>query len=819
MKSNKEYFAFISYKSEDAEWATWLQHELEHYHLPASFNGRTDVRQDLRPVFRDIDELSAGNLPEQIKQALDNSQNLIVICSPLSAKSPWVNQEVETFISLGRIDRIFPFIVEGNFPKEFFPPALLNLPKDEERLGGDVSKNGKDAAFVKVVAGMLGVGFYSLWNRYEKEKAEIERKQREQRDNLLRLQSRYLVKEAKELLNTHQYDIASLIALEALPNDLDNPNRPYVPEAEDMLRMATLDKSPIIRISNEEFGLGASIPYCYDNKIMVIAEKGYYVKIWDIQQKEYIKSICLEQLAPKGLDSYQRRNGHFDYLALIPSNECQIIVCCENSLYLFDYVTEKVTLLYRPSSKEISFSDIVFSPDNRYILCIADSVYTSLGTRHETFLVEFKSSQFIQNLSFASAVSVSFSPDNKYIAYAGGQSVHVFEILKDMQPYKLRLNNVCKCCFFDNNNIILTCSDNSLKIWNFVDQEVQNLFQCNERITDVLCYNQLVALCTVSHTITIIDVKLRFPIATRQWHSKVRLLSFSNDGAALCFSDENTIRTWDYHIRPDGRYLLYYHPEPIRCSTYNIGCTYFVSASDNYIAVWDVRERKIRYSFSIGSYINQIAINSKANQIAFVDNRDAWVINCETEKATKIFSDVIKILISPNDRTILVAGNDTITLFDAVTLKTNQIIAIPESQSLWAVDCVAFNPQGNLVATITTPDDPSLMVATIWDCNTGQSMYSITYEAGFGESIVFSSDGNHVIIDNDKFWNYKEDQMIHFKDSGSDIAMISELFVLDGCFVEEREKMPPLQELIDETRERFKDRQLTPEERRKYYLE
>ena len=776
MKSNKEYFAFISYKSEDAEWATWLQHELEHYHLPASFNGRTDVRQDLRPVFRDIDELSAGNLPEQIKQALDNSQNLIVICSPQAAKSPWVNQEVETFISLGRIDRIFPFIVEGNSPKEFFPPALLNLPKDEERLGGDVSKNGKDAAFVKVVAGMLGVGFDSLWNRYEKEKAEIERKQREQRDNLLRLQSRYLAKEAKELLSTHQYDIASLIALEALPNDLDNPNRPYVPEAEDMLRMATLDKSPIIRISNEEFVLGASIPYCYDDKIMVIAEKGYYVKIWDIQQKEYIKSICLEQLAPKGLDSYQRKNGHFDYLALIPSNEFQIIVCCENSLYLFDYVTEKVTLLYRPSSKEISFSDIVFSPDNRYILCIADSVYTSLGTRHETFLVEFKSSQFIQNLSFASAVSVSFSPDNKYIAYAGGQSVHVFEILKDMQPYKLRLNNVCKCCFFDNNNIILTCSDNSLKIWNFVDQEVQNLFQCN-------------------------------------------LLSFSNDGAALCFSDENTIRTWDYHIRPDGRYLLYYHPEPIRCSTYNIGCTYFVSASDNYIAVWDVRERKIRYSFSIGSYINQIAINSKANQIAFVDNRDAWVINCETEKATKIFSDVIKILISPNDRTILVAGNDTITLFDAVTLKTNQIIAIPESQSLWAVDCVAFNPQGNLVATITTPDDPSLMVATIWDCNTGQSMYSITYEAGFGESIVFSSDGNHVIIDNDKFWNYKEDQMIHFKDSGSDIAMISELFVLDGCFVEEREKMPPLQELIDETRERFKNRQLTPEERRKYYLE
>ena len=129
MKQVKEYFAFISYKSEDVEWATWLQHGLEHYHLPASYNGRTDVTHELRPIFRDIDELSAGNLPKQIKQALFNSQNLIVICSPQAAESPWVNQEVKTFISLGRTERIYPFIVEGNSPSEFFPPALRDLSK------------------------------------------------------------------------------------------------------------------------------------------------------------------------------------------------------------------------------------------------------------------------------------------------------------------------------------------------------------------------------------------------------------------------------------------------------------------------------------------------------------------------------------------------------------------------------------------------------------------------------------------------------------------------------------------------------------------
>ena len=238
MEQNKEYYVFISYKSEDSEWAIWLQHELEHYHLPASFNGRTDIRQDLRPVFRDTDELSAGNLPEQIQKALKNSQNLIVVCSPKAAKSTWVNQEIETFISIGKTNRIFPFIVEGNSPKEFFPPALSSLPKKEERLGGDINKNGRDAAFIKVVAGMLNLGFDNLWNRYEKEKAEEERLQREQRDNLLRLQSRFIAEKANTLMEQGDSYKAAVLALEALPN-VDNPNRPLTLEAEMVLRKAS----------------------------------------------------------------------------------------------------------------------------------------------------------------------------------------------------------------------------------------------------------------------------------------------------------------------------------------------------------------------------------------------------------------------------------------------------------------------------------------------------------------------------------------------------------------------------------------------------
>lgn len=34
------FFAFISYRSTDREWAQWLQHMLEHYRLPTVINGK-----------------------------------------------------------------------------------------------------------------------------------------------------------------------------------------------------------------------------------------------------------------------------------------------------------------------------------------------------------------------------------------------------------------------------------------------------------------------------------------------------------------------------------------------------------------------------------------------------------------------------------------------------------------------------------------------------------------------------------------------------------------------------------------------------------
>lgn len=175
MEHGKEYYAFISYKREDEKWAKWLQNKLEHYCFPTNLNGRTDLPKNIRPTFRDVTDLTSGLLVEELDKALRSSEWLIIICSPRSAKSPWVCKEAQAFIELGRADHIIPFIIEGtpfsgNEATECYPQALLNLTDSCELLAININEMGRDSAAIKVVARMFNLRFDTLWQRYEREK-------------------------------------------------------------------------------------------------------------------------------------------------------------------------------------------------------------------------------------------------------------------------------------------------------------------------------------------------------------------------------------------------------------------------------------------------------------------------------------------------------------------------------------------------------------------------------------------------------------------------------------------------------------------------
>jgi tetratricopeptide (TPR) repeat protein len=183
------YKAFITYSHKDKKWGDWLHRALETYRVPYGLVGKETqygpIPKRLFPVFRDREELpSSSKLGEIIAQALWNSSHLIVICSPRAAKSLWVNEEIRYFKSLGRADRILCLIVDGepnasDIPgleqRECFPPAAMyelgedgNLSATRcEPIAADTrfAKDEKRDALLKLIAGMIGVGFDDLKRR------------------------------------------------------------------------------------------------------------------------------------------------------------------------------------------------------------------------------------------------------------------------------------------------------------------------------------------------------------------------------------------------------------------------------------------------------------------------------------------------------------------------------------------------------------------------------------------------------------------------------------------------------------------------------
>ncbi len=175
------YRAFLSYSHADEKWARWLMRRLESYRVPKSLVGTPGrdgpIPAKLGQVFRDRDELpSAGDLGSTIQAALAHSKALVVISSPAAAQSRWVNAEIQAYRALHGNDTVFSFITDGDPGSRepgiaSFPPALVEPEieggPEREPLAADARKqgDGRERAFLKLVAGLLGVGFDSLAQR------------------------------------------------------------------------------------------------------------------------------------------------------------------------------------------------------------------------------------------------------------------------------------------------------------------------------------------------------------------------------------------------------------------------------------------------------------------------------------------------------------------------------------------------------------------------------------------------------------------------------------------------------------------------------
>jgi hypothetical protein len=191
--SNKaSYLAFISYSHADEKIAAATHRLLEGFRVPRSLIGQETphgkVPERIRPVFRDREEFPASaDLGRTIREALAAARTLVVICSPRSAHSRWVGEEIRHFKQLGRAQHIYCLLADGDAvaasqgasEQASLHPALLErFDAHGEQLAGtqaeplavSLGDGGLATAGIKLAAGILGVGYDDLHQRVRRQR-------------------------------------------------------------------------------------------------------------------------------------------------------------------------------------------------------------------------------------------------------------------------------------------------------------------------------------------------------------------------------------------------------------------------------------------------------------------------------------------------------------------------------------------------------------------------------------------------------------------------------------------------------------------------
>ena len=615
MKHNNRYFAFISYSHKDSELAKWLQHEFEYYELPATlFEERKDLRKEdlpesFRPVFRDEDELAGGELKPQISEALANSDYLIVVCSPNSAKSKYVNNEIEEFINLSPENKrkIFPLIIDGaphqdkeHKDNECFPHVLLKLSEDKtdpiEIIAGDVKATGRDHAFVKILAGTLkekDIRFSDLWDKYAIEKAEEERKIREQRDNLLRMQSRFLSEKVIQLAESGDAYTARKIALNILPNH----ERPYVPEAEYALRKTLKTHNTIIWKSTEDRDYLNDISVDEAGRLVAVAcEKTIYIV--SIDNGQTLKIL----------------NGHSETVTSVcfmPSGKTLVSASEDKTLRLWDLQSGECMKVLEGHTRKVA-----------YVTCSQDGNIASASWDNTIRIWNALSGKCVHILEghTRNVTYVSFnSSGSQLVSASNDHTVCIWDIKTGQKviAYQGHQECVLVAVFSNDGKYVASASeDKVIQVWNVVTGECIKTLQKTTAQRLLFAADDTSLILGSSHFIYFWNLATDDIYKCLSGHSKdvSAIQTFDNFRKILSSAHDGTLRIWDVAPRQQG-HKTGGHKKPVYALAYSPDGSTFASGSDSVVRIWDVETNECIYEYPVNGIVRHLTYNAQGTHV------------------------------------------------------------------------------------------------------------------------------------------------------------------------------------------------------------
>lgn len=837
MNQSKEYYAFISYQRKDEKWAKWLQDKLEHYRFPTNLNGRTDLPKNIRPTFRDVTDSTPGLLVKEIDNAIRNSEWLIVICSPRSAKSPWVCKEAQTFINLGRADHIIPFVIEGNpfsadTATECYPEALLNLTGNKELLAANINEMGRDAAVIKVVARMFNLRFDVLWQRYERE----QKRKRIITIGLLTLllvlglgvvgwithQNMLLKEKEWQMMKDYSREIAQkaatisdsrlalLLLLEVLPEDIYSTDIPYMVEAEAALRKILRRNEIIYEGHFDEVFSATFLP---NGKTAASISQGI-IKVWDVKSGNMVSHI------------------------FVPGAGCFVVSPDGKSIYseidnfnigVFDIVTGKCLHIYKGATSYVNSIDI--NSDRKII---------SIATDNEIIVWNLNSSkqELCIHKIFERFCDISISPDGNFIVSASfrncNASIWNIQTGKKIMELEGHTDEITCVSYSPNGEYIATASrDKTFRVWNAKNGKCIALFNSFSDFVDCISFSPdsyHIASASRDKTVKVWSLITKKCEKVLKGHTEgVNSVSYSPDGTfVISASSDSTIRIWDIAendeiIRlDDGMTRLMTDEEIFSAILSDDDNKLITFANDEIhtIRLWSLTENKCLKMWNDSIPYQEKLRGFRDPYIAEAEDGTIYIKDTNKNKTIKkvnIDKGFTYAKCSHNGKFLATTCiGEPIRVYDL-----NDVKCIYELPGQYDVRCVSFSVDDRKMATSSFED------IKIWDLNTGVCLKTLLGHTDVINHISFSSDSQRLVsCSRDKsirVWDCDEGKCLEIIEGHTDDVRFVSFFndnrqIISASFDKTIRiwNFPTYQECLYEAKKRTYNRKLTQEERQKY---